>query len=306
MRRAMGVVIFLSTRVSDRCRAGVKSLVRTAIHAGVWSTDPDPDNVARVLAEVARIGYDGLALPLREPTRLDPEALARVFVSSGIVALGTTGLPPGADIASDDPNECKRGEAHLREIIALARDIGIRQIGGVFYGPLGHAAGPADVDASKRSAETMARVAEAASEAGIRLCVELVNRYESALLNTVEDGLAYLALVDHPNVRLHLDTYHLAIEERDPIAAIRAALPSLGYFELDQSHRGRLDEGALDLAAMAVPVRDGGYDGFIGVEAFARSRLAPQHANALAIWRDHFDDGTTLAVDAMAFIRSCF
>lgn len=158
----------------------------------------------------------------------------------------------------------------------------------------------------RRSAEVMFRVAEAAGKAGVALCVELVNRYETPMLNTVDQALDYLAMVDHPNLRLHLDTYHMAIEEAHPVAAVAAALPHLGYFELDQSHRGRLDQGSLDLAAMSAPLRDGGYSGLVGVEAFARGNLAPDHADALAIWRDHFDDANALASHAIGLIRELF
>ena len=280
--------------------------MKSAIHAGVWSTDSNPEIVSRVLAEVAETGFDCLVLPLRNLSNLRPAALSHAFERAGVTALATTGLPAAADISSSDPEERMRGEIHLREAIAIARDIGVIQTGGVFYGPLGHADGPADAASRRRSAEVMARIADIAADSGIRLCIELVNRYETAMLNTVEQGLEYLGLVDHPNVRLHLDTYHLAIEESDPTKAIGSALSALGYFEFDQSHRGRLDEGSLDLRAMAEPVDRAGYDGLIGVEAFARSRIAPDHADALAIWRDHFQDGTALARQAISLIREIF
>lgn len=280
--------------------------MRAVIHAGVWSTDPDPESVARVVAAAAETGFDGLALPLRDPALMKPAALAKVFEHAGLLALGTVGLPPGADISSPERDQRSRGEAHLAQVIEVARDVGIVQIGGVLYGPLGHASTPGTDDARRRSAEVIGRVAQKAAAEGIRLCVEIVNRYESALMNTVEQGLDYLERVSHPNVRLHLDTYHLAIEERDPAAAVRRALPALGYFELDQSHRGRLDEGTLDLRGIAAPLRESGYDGLVGVEAFARSRLAPGHADALAIWRDHFEDGTALARQAIELIHDIF
>ncbi|MBL8578302.1 MAG: sugar phosphate isomerase/epimerase [Mesorhizobium sp.] len=281
-------------------------MVRTSIHAGVWSTDPDPEKVARVLAEVAATGFECLALPLRNLPTLRPDALSAQFRRAGIIPLGTTGLPAGADVSSDDAERRNKGEQHLRRVVAVARDIGVEQVNGVLYGPLGHAGQPVDADARRRSAEVVSRTADAAAQAGVRLCVELVNRYETAMLNSVEQGREYLALVDHPNVRLHVDTYHMAIEERDPVGAVRAALPVLGYFELDQSHRGRLDEGSLDLRAFAEPVRTSGYDGLVGVEAFSRSGLAPDHANVLSIWRDQFKDGTALAHQAMGLIREIF
>lgn len=280
-------------------------MIRTAIHAGVWSTAPQPDVVAWVLEAAAETGFDALALPLRDLPQLRTAELASRFRATGLTALGTTGLPQGADISSHDPVQRRRGEEHLRQVVAAAAEIGVEQINGVFYCSLGHAQKLPPADAVRYSADVIHRIAETAREARIRLCVEIVNRYETALLNTVEQALAYLALVDHPNVLLHLDTYHMAIEESQPTEALRKALPKLGYFELDQSHRGRLDEGSLDLRAMSAPLV-GAYSGFVGVEAFARSRLAPEHADGLAIWRDHFTDGTALARHARGLIREIF
>jgi D-psicose/D-tagatose/L-ribulose 3-epimerase len=125
-------------------------------------------------------------------------------------------------------------------------------------------------------------------------------------LNTVDQALDYLDYSDHPNLLLHLDTFHLAIEEAEPVAAVQAALPKIGYFELNQSHRGRLDQGSLDLAAMSDPLEKAGYSGWIGVEAFARSRMADDHANALAIWRDQFNDANGLARNALEIIHKIF
>lgn len=281
-------------------------MIRTAIHAGVWSASPEPDSVRRVLDAAATVGFDCIALPLRQPAAIRAEAVGAAFRASGVGALGTAGLPRGSDIGSNDSDERRRGESHLLTVIALARDIGITQINGVLYGPLGHAPAPATGDDMRRSAEVMFRVAEAAGKAGVALCVELVNRYETSMLNTVDQALNYLAMVNHPNLRLHLDTYHMAIEEADPVAAATAALPHLGYFELDQSHRGRLDQGSLDLAAISAPVRDGGYRGLVGVEAFARGNLAADHADSLAVWRDHFDDADALARHAIELIGQLF
>lgn len=280
-------------------------MIRTAIHAGVWSTDPAVETVARVIGAAASAGYDALAIPLRNPAMIAATEIGSAFRAAGLAAIGTTGLPTDGDVSSPDAQQRARGEAHLRQTIDVAAEIGVEQINGVFYGRLGHAGRLPDADAARRSAEVVHRIAEHAQSAGIRICAELVNRYETALLNSVDQALAYLALVDHPNLRLHLDTYHMAIEERSPARAAARALPNLGYFELDQSHRGRLDEGALDLRAMSAPIA-GRYDGLVGVEAFSRARLAPEHADTLAIWRDHFDDGTALAVQARALIREIF
>ena len=74
----------------------------------------------------------------------------------------------------------------------------------------------------------------------------------------------------------------MSIEERSPADALRAAVPKLFYFELDQSHRGDLGAGSLDLERLTRCAAEAGYRGIVGVEAFSRSRMAPDHADALA------------------------
>ncbi len=281
-------------------------MVKTAVHTALWSPEMTPENVARVTESAARIGFDAVSLPMRGPSDLDISGVAAAISASGVGALCTAGMCAGGDIGSADTEARRIGHAHLSLVIACARDIGIKQINGPVYGPLGKATEPVTLDGFRRSAETLAGLADAAAESGITLCVEILNRYETALLNTVAQGLEYLELANRPNIKLHLDTFHMAIEERDVPAAVAKALPKLGYFELDQSHRGALDEGSLDLSAMTEPLADGGYQGFVGVEAFSRSRLPDDHANALAIWREHFDDPDEVARSALAFIKRAF
>lgn len=281
-------------------------MVTTAIHAAVWSSDPAPDNIARVLSRTAEAGFDCLALPLRNPPEMQISVLARHISESGVSCLATAGLSPDRDIGAEDPDIRNRGTQHLVNVINAACDLGMTQVNGVLYGALGHSSAPPSRDTVLRASDTLSDLADFAAGSGITLCLEVVNRYETAMLNTVAQAMDFLALAERPNLKLHIDTFHMAIEERDAPAAAADAMPRLGYFELDQSHRGRLDEGSLDLAAIAAPLRTRGYDGLVGVEAFARGRLTEDHANALAIWRDHFNDADDLARQARSLIERLF
>ncbi len=141
---------------------------------------------------------------------------------------------------------------------------------------------PLPDDAFARAAESMHRLAEHAARSGVRLALEVVNRYETPLLYNTRRALAFLEAVAHDNVYLHLDTFHMSIDESDPVAAIEAALPRLAYLELDQSHRGDALQGSLDLTRLVREAARRGYRGIVGVEAFSRQLLAPDHADA---WR---------------------
>ncbi|MCB8882777.1 sugar phosphate isomerase/epimerase [Acidisoma cellulosilytica] len=275
----------------------------TAIHVGVWGGEIGGDNLRSILAAAEDIGYSHLAIPLRKMDRRDVSAIARVFASGQIKPINTSGLPPDGDLTSPDPTVRQKGRAHLENSIRMARDMGSTQINGVLYGRIAKADAPIRRDTFRASAETLAEVAGFGAACGVRLAIEIVNRYESNAINTVDQAIEYLRLAGSPNIGLHLDTFHMSIEETDVRAAIHKALPSLFYFELCQSHRGGLLEGALDLRLALGQVLDAGYDGLIGVEAFARSKLAEDHANALAIWRDVFTDSHKLAGQALALVR---
>jgi D-psicose/D-tagatose/L-ribulose 3-epimerase len=280
--------------------------VRTSIHAAVWGRDWSPDGIAPTLAQAAELGYDHVVVPLRRFDDIRPEPLARVFAAHGLAPLNTCGLSPDKDIGDADPAVRRRGIEHLKQGIALARDMGSAQIGGVLYGPIHKAARPLPADAFSRAAESMHEVAGHAAAAGVRLALEVVNRYETPLLYNTRRGLEFLRAVGHENVFLHLDTFHMSIDESAPFEMIEAALPRLAYLELDQSHRGAALDGSLDLVRWCREAARCGYRGIVGVEAFSQQLLAPDHADALAVWEERFGDGREVAAGFMQVIRQGF
>ena len=170
----------------------------------------------------------------------------------------------------------KAGLERHRVSLRLARDMGAFHVGGIIYTLFAKAAGPATNENFKASAEALAILGRRGRRAfGLRLALEIVNRYENNLINTVDQALAMLRLIDKKNVHLHLDTFHMNIEEADPLAALEKALPHLAYFELDQNDRGPVDRGVIDFVPYLQRLKAAGYDDLIGVEAFSVCRVGP-------------------------------
>jgi D-psicose/D-tagatose/L-ribulose 3-epimerase len=113
-------------------------------------------------------------------------------------------------------------------------------------------------------------------------------------------------MIGSDNVRLHLDTFHMNIEETDPLAAIEQALPHLAYFELDQNHRGRPDRGAIDFTPLLAALFRANYPGLIGVEAFSSRVTGRDVAAIIGIWRDMFEDGNEVARAGASIIRNAY
>ncbi|WP_410216498.1 sugar phosphate isomerase/epimerase family protein, partial [Paracoccus sp. (in: a-proteobacteria)] len=242
-------------------------------------------------------GYGHLVIPLRDHDAIEPERIARFCATEGVAPVTTSPLQIENDISSTDPAIHRRGvERHLAAL-RLARDMGADRMGGILYSAFGKASSAATAENFGAAAEGLAQVAEVAAASGITLTLEVVNRYESNLVNTAADALRLVETIGKPNVGIHLDTFHMNIEEDDMMSALESVLPRLAYFEVDQNHRGRLGRGSIDFMPLLARLKTSDYRGLIGVEAFSSAISHPDIAAGVAAWRPLFTDGDDVAAE---------
>jgi D-psicose/D-tagatose/L-ribulose 3-epimerase len=141
------------------------------------------------------------------------------------------------------------------------------------------------------------------SAAGERLGIEVVNRYESNLVNTSRQGVEYVEQVGDDQVYVHLDTYHMNIEEPDMFTPVLTAGPKLGYVHIGESHRGYLGSGTVDFDSFFRALAHIGYDGPIVFESFSSAVVHKDLSTMLGIWRNLWSDGLDLGRHANNFIR---
>nr|WP_275585660.1 sugar phosphate isomerase/epimerase family protein [Geodermatophilus sabuli] len=253
---------------------------------------------------MAELGYSHVVLPPFDPDGAPLAEWAALFRDHGLGPITMVGQAPGADVSSADPAEQERGAAALRRMVDATVALGGDQLNGVSYGLFGRAATAPPREAFERSAAQLGRVADAAHEQGVTMTFEVLNRYETAMINTAEQALDFVAVSGSDHLRVHLDTFHMAVEEADMLEAVRSAVPVLGYLELGQSGRGALGSGSVDAAAVVREAITAGYRGRIGLEAFSRSVLSAVATEVLAIWRDTYTDGAAIAAEAIDIVRS--
>ncbi|MGO2113151.1 MAG: sugar phosphate isomerase/epimerase family protein, partial [Pseudoclavibacter sp.] len=219
-------------------------------------------------------------------------------------AIPIAGQTPDADVSSPAAEVRRRGADTLRAMLDLTVRLGGDQLNGVPYGLFEAPAGPVGDDRMRWAADEVGRVADEAADAGVVMTFEVLNRYETAAINTAAQAIAFVEAAGSTNLRVHLDSFHLAVEEPDAAGAVRAAAPLLGYLELGDSGRGGFAAGAAHVRSVLAAALDEGYRGRVGVEAFSRSILPEAAADHLKIWRRPFDDGAALFADAARVIRS--
>lgn len=273
-----------------------------ACHLSAITPDLSPARLVPVLHDLRDMGYRRAVLPPLDAASTDADALADAFVRTGMLPIAMCGQTPEADVSSPDADVRRAGAELLRDSVRFAGRLGADQVNGVPYGLFGRPSEPVDARLLAESARAVGAVADEAAARGIQLTFEVLNRYEEAAINTAAQAMDYIAASGSTHLGVHLDSFHMAIEEADAAQAVRTAMPRLRYLELGQSGRGPLEQGAVDVVALVREALDAGYRGRWGVEAFSRP-LAGGAADVLSIWRSPYTDGLALARDAVAVVR---
>lgn len=289
-----------STSVSGDARSSVRNQI--GVHALVFVGDTSLASVESAVARTAAAGYDLLEFSLHDSINLDRAATKALLDQHGLRAACSRGLAPDADVSSDDPAVVARGQELLRQSLQLTADIGATVLTGALYSAFGKAAAPLTRTGRDHVVGVLTELAQEAAPLGVTLGLEVCNRYETNVVNTARDALVLADDIGADNVMVHLDTYHMNIEEDDLVRPVLDVGDRLGYVHIGENHRGYLGSGHLDFASFFGALQQIDYRGAVTFESFSSAVLAPGLSNDLAIWRNLWDDGDDLARSAHAFI----
>jgi len=242
------------------------------------------------VAKIAGWGYDGVELAVRDPRLVDADELERIVSAHGLAvpAIGTGQAwgEEGLSFSSDDPAVRAAAIERIKAHIDLAARFGAVVILGLIRGVTPE--GQTQRQSMARLVEALRECAAAAERAGVRLALEPLNRYETDLIHTAAEGLELIEQVGADNVGLLLDTFHMNVEEPDPVGAILAAGGRLFHFHVADSNRQYPGAGHVDFGLLLAVLDEIGYPGYVSGEflplpdADSAARLAIAHLRAVA------------------------
>jgi D-psicose/D-tagatose/L-ribulose 3-epimerase len=190
----------------------------------------------------------------------------------------------------------------LRRALDQVAGIGSDFLGGVLYGHLGYLTGAPPTESERATcAQALHEVACYASERGITLGLEPVNRYETYLYNTIADTLDLINAIGASNVTIHADTYHMNIEEPGFAGPVEAARGRLGCIHCSESDRGAPGQGNVHWDDVFRGLATIEYQGPLVLEAFAA--INPDLAGATCMWRTPTNTSDQLAREGVEFLR---
>ncbi|MBB2912492.1 D-psicose/D-tagatose/L-ribulose 3-epimerase [Streptosporangium becharense] len=272
------------------------------VHALVWVGDTRPSSIEYAVAKTKATGFDLLEISLHDSANLDVAAARDALREAGLGVACSRGLAFDADVSSDDPAVVERGEKLLNDSLAATRALGGTHFTGALYSALGKYGRPLTETGRRNVVAVLRRLAREAARHGMTLGLEICNRYETNVVNTAHDALVLADDIGEDNVLIHLDTYHMNIEEDDLVRPVHEVGDRLGYVHIGENHRGYLGSGHLDFTSFFHALGDIGYRGPITFESFSSAVVMEGLSNDLAIWRNLWSDGEDLARHARAFI----
>jgi D-psicose/D-tagatose/L-ribulose 3-epimerase len=274
------------------------------ISTWVWESPLTDANLGGHLARIAALGFDAVELPLENAGDFTAPVVREALESTGLTPFLVGAMAPGRDLVSAAPASVERTQAYLLDCISMAARIGSPTVCGPFYAQTGRVWRMSPGQRREAYVElrrNLEPVAARALEAGVVLGIEPLNRYETSLINTVDQALEALGPLLGNGVGIALDSYHLHIEERSLAAAVRAAGEHVVHVQVCGNDRGAPGGDQTDWEGFLQALDEVGYSGPLNIESFTADNAAI--AVAASVWRPLAPSQDELAASGLAFLR---
>ena len=296
-------------------------MAKIGIHNGYW-VGTDYSHMFDSMTQAAKAGADVYELDtwsIYEKSSKELLDIRKCAEDLNLKLICNGGFSADNDIAADDPAIRQKGLDMACHVLKNMEAVGITSWSGINYSawlrlPETRTFTMADKEHYlELSANSLRIIAEVAKNSGVKYCLEIVNRYEQFLINTVAEGVALAERTGSDNVKLLLDVYHMNIEEDSITDAIRYAASKnrIGELHVGESNRRIPGVGAthMDWASIFGTLKDVEFDGPIIMEPFVL--MGFPLAYDIGVWRDisHGKNSAQLAEDVatgIRFIRSFF
>lgn len=257
-----------------------------------------------LLEKCKQLGFDAVEIIPFDPDNFPARRVREVAASLGLTINTGYGMPAEYNIISPDPAVRRRGVEFSKRLIDLSNEAGAKVFGGMIYCGWGYLTGKMRTeDEWKWGVENYREIASYALETSqLTLGIEPVNRFESHFINTVSDALRFIDEIGLPNVKVHLDTFHMIREENDITQAVLNAGSKLGYVHACENQRGIPGTGLVPWKDFFRALRRVGYDGCVTIESFDPNM--ENIAKLCCIWRKLADSPEQLASEGLAFLKA--
>jgi D-psicose/D-tagatose/L-ribulose 3-epimerase len=270
-------------------------------------TSPFTTESVKLFPRFKKWGFETVEIPVEALEHIDPAKVKAAADKAGLkIGSVCACMGPGRDLRGS-VTEQQTAADYMHGLIDQAAALGCPSVIGPIYSVVGLA--DAHDDGEKKAqfnlvVKNLKPLAKYAERKGVQLCIEPLNRFETDFLNTCEQGLKLIKAVGSKAVKLHLDTFHMNIEEKNQAAAILKAGKHLAHFHACGSDRGTPGNDHIDWKPIVAALKRVGYKGDVVIESFTTD--VKVIARAAAIWRKMEPRRDDIAVKGLANLKRFF
>ena len=270
-------------------------------------TSPFTTKSTSLFPKFKKWGFETVEIPIEAPEHVDSIKVKTALDRNGLVCGSVCAcMGPGRDFRGTGKDQ-REAMKYCKALIDHMVNLGCPSL----IGPVYSVVGKADAVEPKQQKKEFALVvknlkvlAAYAEKKGVQICVEPLNRFETDFLNTCEKGLRLIKAVGSPALKLHLDTFHMNIEEKNQAASIRKVGKLLGHFHACGSDRGTPGNDHIDWVPIVKALKGIRYKGDVVIESFTTD--VKVIARAAAIWRRMEPTREEIAVKGLKFLKKAF
>jgi D-psicose/D-tagatose/L-ribulose 3-epimerase len=277
--------------------------MKFGVNTFVWVSPCTTSAVIDLAPRVKAMGFDILELSIENPQLIDVQQVKSALAKSSLMAVcGALARP---NLCSSDPQIVENARAYIRWLIDAAAELGSPVVCGPMYSAVGkeHLEDEAARKAEwERAVSGVRQMAQYARGKDIKLALEALNRFETDMINIVSQGLEFARQTGMDNVGLHLDTFHMHLEEKNSGDAIRLAKDKIYHFHACENDRGVPGTGQVHWDEVARALHDVEYAGPVVIESFTSQ--VKEIARAVCIWREIAPSQDAIAVQGLKFLQA--
>jgi len=279
--------------------------MKFGVNTFVWVSPCTTSAVKELAPKVKDLGFDILEISCENPELIDVNQVKRELELNHLAPIVCGAFGPDRNLCSSDPQPAENAREYIRWLIDAAQELGSPVVCGPMYSAVGKEHLESDEARQaewQRAVSGIREMAQYAESKKIKLALEPLNRFETDMVNIVAQGLALIEQTGMDNVGLHLDTFHMHLEEKNSGGAIRLANQKIFHFHACENDRGVPGTGQVHWNEIAKALKDVNYDGPIVIESFTSQ--VKEIARAVCIWREIAPSQDAIAVQGLNFLRT--
>ena len=277
-------------------------MVKFAVHTFLW-TERFDESAIPLIRKAKSMGFDGVEVPMGDLEAINIEKTLKELKKQEMEFLGSVALSLDHDLTSDDEETRRRGIEWMKRCVRVTSELGGDTLSGVIYIAWGKITGRSRTEEEwQRSVEALREISRFAQEFGVTLGIEPINRFETYFLNTASDAVKLAKDVGEKNVKVHLDTFHMNIEEKNFYDPIKQTGDLLWHMHCCENDRGVPGTGHVNWDEVFQALSEINYDRWLVIESFIPEMK--EIAASTAIWRKVAPSADAIASEGLSFLKA--